>query len=205
MHRHLPNILSTSRIAASLIILIIASDFGLPAYIALVTLVATSMLTDWADGYLARKWKITSTTGYVLDAMGDRAIHLALTLVVMVRHQINPVLIWLLIFRDIAIYGIRVLAADWLPRSKKIQWISRTHATILRIWLTSYFLSDGLRIFKNVDLEMLPAYSIAQDFILATTIILSYWGLGRAIMWLQDDNSKAFGAEDLDAKAQESP
>jgi phosphatidylglycerophosphate synthase len=105
----------------ALLILIAAAEMTAAIFIAIVIIVSLAMATDWADGFFARRWQVTSDLGYVLDAMGDRAIHLSLTLVVLVRYQISPVFVWLLIFRDILIYAIRVMSREWLAQSRRLQ------------------------------------------------------------------------------------
>jgi phosphatidylglycerophosphate synthase len=157
------------------------------AWLATVIVIAAAMATDALDGYLARRWHVTTDTGYVLDAMGDRSIHLALILVVFVHYQVNAVLIWLLILRDIAIYAVRVLTRDWLARSKELQWLSRFHATNLRIWLASYYLRDGIRVFTGRDPLDVFWFECAQTLLVAFTIVLSYYGLTKSLGWITDD------------------
>ncbi len=184
MRKYIPNALSLSRVAMSLLILLAAANLNRTMFIVLANLVILAMITDFADGKLARRWDVCTDTGYVLDAMGDRAIHLSLTLVVLVRYDVSPIFVWLLIFRDIAIYAVRVLTPDWLARSREIQWISRFHATNLRIWLCSYFLKDGFRLFANRNPFDSWQYQTGQYILLIFTLLLSYWGLGKAFLWI---------------------
>lgn len=75
-----PNILTTSRIVLTPIIVI----FGLFNNIKVaIILTAIAALTDLFDGYLARKWHVTSSVGAKLDAVSDKifAIGIVLSLV----------------------------------------------------------------------------------------------------------------------------
>lgn len=192
LRRHLPNALSISRIGMALVILPAAGPLDRGMFLFVVTVTAVAIASDWADGFLARKWSVCTDLGYVLDAMGDRAIHLSLTLIVLVRYQIPPIYVWLLVFRDILIYAIRVMSRNWLSQSRRIQWISRLHATLLRVWLCSYFLRDGFRLFANKDLLSGIEFQVAQTMVLSVTITLSYWGIAKSILWILDaDNSAA--------------
>lgn len=186
MRKYIPDALSISRIGIALLVLPAAGNVSKSMFIALVFLVIAAIATDWADGYLARRWNLCTDYGYVLDAMGDRAIHLALTLVVLVRYQIVPAFVWLLVFRDILIYAIRVMSTDWLRRSREIQWISRVHATSLRVWLCSYFLRDGVTIFTGKDPLGTFEFELSQTLLISATIALSYWGIGKSLLWLLD-------------------
>ena len=186
MRARLPNALSISRIAFAVAVLILSGRITIATYTATVCLVIVAMITDVLDGRLARRWNVTSDLGYVLDAMGDRAIHLALMLVFLVRYGFHPVLIWLLVFRDIGIYAVRVLSKDWLKKSLKLRWISVFHATCLRIWLGLFLLRDGLRVFGGEDSLHGGAFEVTQLSLLCTTIIVSYYGLFLSFAWLID-------------------
>lgn len=194
--RHVPNVLSLARIGIALVILISIADLTAPIFVLVLILVAVAIATDWADGYLARRWKVCTDAGYVLDAMGDRAVHLALTLSVLVRYDISPVLVWLLVFRDILIYAIRVMSTDWLRQSRRLQWLSRLHATLLRIWLCSYLVRDGVMIFTGSDRLDTFAFLVTQTLLLSTTVTLSYWGIAKSLEWLQNTKPLAEAISD---------
>ena len=183
VRRHVPNCLSLSRIAMALVVLFAAGDLE-ATFTLVLAMIALAMVSDWADGYLARRWNVCTELGYVLDAMGDRAIHLALMLVVFLRHDISPIYIWLLIFRDILIYAIRVMTPQWHVVSKRLQWLSRAHATLLRVWLCSYFLRDGSKIVAGVDRFDTFSFEVGQVIVIATTVTLSYWGIAKSLRWL---------------------
>ena len=99
MRSYVPNALSVSRIATALLLVLLSERLTVVTYISTVSLLTFAMLTDALDGYLARRWKVTSSLGYVLDTMGDRAVHLAMVLMFFERYGLHPVLIWLLVFR----------------------------------------------------------------------------------------------------------
>jgi phosphatidylglycerophosphate synthase len=147
----LPNAISASRIAMSVVIIAVSSRLTVATFGITIALVAAAAASDFLDGYLARRWSVTSSTGYVLDAMGDRAVHLALTLAMLVRYEFHPLIAWLLVFRDIAIYAVRILTRDWLQRSRDARWMSLLHAFGVRTWLAMFLLHDGVRLFCTRD------------------------------------------------------
>ena len=93
---------------------------------------------------------------------------------------------WLLIFRDIGIYAVRVLSKDWLTKSLSLRWISVFHATCLRVWIALFLVQDGFRLFVQSDFPYSRAFEIAQLAVLWTTIVVSYYGLFRSFSWLAD-------------------
>lgn len=186
MRAAFPNALSSSRIVLAVIVLAYSGHLSTKTYFVTITALVVAMITDALDGRLARRWRVVSASGYVIDAMGDRAIHLAMILVYFVRYGIHPVLIWLLIFRDIAIYGIRVLSADWLSKSRTLRWNSLFHATSIRVWIGIFLVRDGVWVATGSDRLNTVAFQVGQLTILVATIIVSYYGLYRSFGWLLD-------------------
>jgi len=177
---------SASRIVIGLAIVSLSSKLTRTTFLITLALVAAAAISYFLDGYLARRWNATSATGYVLDAMGDRAVHLALTLVMLLRYDFHLLIAWLLVFRDIAIYGLRVLSRDWLVRSREHRWRSVLHATGVRVWLGIYLLRDGLRVFTSTDNLSNVYVERAQLALITASIIFSYWSLYVALNWLID-------------------
>ena len=75
--KRIPNILSSFRIIAAPILLILAWMGYLNLF---VSLLITALLSDFADGFIARKFKASSNLGAKLDTIGDQAIYLTLPL-----------------------------------------------------------------------------------------------------------------------------
>jgi phosphatidylglycerophosphate synthase len=194
LRARIPNAISCSRIVLGLIILILATHLNRTTFVLIVGLATLAMVSDAVDGFLARRWNVASTTGYVLDTMGDRSIHLALILIVLVRYSFNPVYVWLLIFRDISIYAVRVLTPDWVRQSRQLRWLSVMHATILRAWLGIYLLREGIRIFLLRDVMDTWAFELLQTSLICSTIVLSYYGLCRSFSWLIDIDHQSLDA-----------
>lgn len=71
-------------------------------------------LTDWLDGYLARKYHITSTLGAFIDALIDKMFMIGM-LSTMLTLEILPhwslFLVLLIIGRELFITGVRLVAA----------------------------------------------------------------------------------------------
>ena len=186
MHAKIPHALSVSRIVLAALIILASVHLTLPTYVATLCFVLIAMVTDALDGFLARRWGTTSDLGYVLDTMGDRAVHLALVLVFLVRYSFHPIFVWLLIFRDVAIYAVRVMSKDWLRRSKDMRPIFLFHTTCLRIWLMLFILRDGVRVFTRADQLNTILFESVQTALLVVTIVVAYYGLIRSFSWLID-------------------
>ena len=110
----LPTLLTWTRILA---IPLVVGVFWLPFQAATNNLLATVLfvsvaITDWADGYLARKLNQTSAFGAFLDPVADKFLICA-TLLVLV--DLNRVEVWvalIIIGREIAISALR----EWMAQ-----------------------------------------------------------------------------------------
>ncbi|MBZ5504780.1 MAG: CDP-alcohol phosphatidyltransferase family protein [Acidobacteriia bacterium] len=191
MRAQIPNALSVSRVFFGLVIVLLSRHLGVHAYVATVSILIVAMGSDALDGYFARRWELTSEIGYVLDAVGDRALHLAMLLVLLVRYRVHPVFVWLLVFRDVGIYAVRILSKDWLQRSRELRWISLFHATNIRLWFGLFVLREGFKVYTHSDLLGTPTFDVIQLTILWFTITLSYYGLFRSFGWLTNRDHRA--------------
>ncbi len=86
-HKQIPNVLTTLRLLAPFAILPAAATGNLPLTIGLIV---GFSLTDWVDGFIARKFKLTSELGKDLDAVTDKVF--ATTLLLAASFS-NPLLI----------------------------------------------------------------------------------------------------------------
>jgi cardiolipin synthase len=79
---NVPNLLSFSRLLASPVIgyLVLHEQ-----HTAALGLFAAAGLTDLVDGYLARKWKLQTVVGSVIDPMADKALMTVLTVTLAVK------------------------------------------------------------------------------------------------------------------------
>lgn len=97
----LPNLLSMARLAG--VPLMLWLILGPRADALAVTVLALSGLTDWLDGYLARRWHQRSRLGQLLDPIADRFYILAALIGLSVRGLIPWWLLAVLVARDLMI------------------------------------------------------------------------------------------------------
>jgi phosphatidylglycerophosphate synthase len=111
--QHLPNLLSISRIPAALILLATYRFDSPSRALLLIGLVVMILVTDLIDGRIARRFGTASKVGYLLDGLGDRAVHVAAYLLLVMAEVLPVVLAWALMFREICQYGVRIVELDW--------------------------------------------------------------------------------------------
>lgn len=107
-----PSLVSFSRVAASPVIVgTIQFSFLGNKWVAAVLFILAS-LTDWLDGYLARRWKVESNFGKLMDPIADKILVLVVLIVLLNLQRIDQYLVMLLMSRDIFIGGLRAVAAS---------------------------------------------------------------------------------------------
>ncbi|MCC6581749.1 MAG: CDP-alcohol phosphatidyltransferase family protein [Phycisphaeraceae bacterium] len=79
MRRHLPNQLTMLRLALAAVFFVVLNQYRYPRASEAVlwtsiVLFVIAALTDIADGYLARKWKVESTFGRIMDPFVDKVL-----------------------------------------------------------------------------------------------------------------------------------
>ncbi|QKT02429.1 CDP-diacylglycerol--glycerol-3-phosphate 3-phosphatidyltransferase [Ectothiorhodospiraceae bacterium 2226] len=113
-----PNILTLMRIVA---IPVFVLAFYLPvhwAYAAAAALFTLAAITDWLDGYLARKWGQTSVFGAFLDPVADKLIVAAALVLLVEDNPTDWAGFWMaipaaiIIGREIAISALREWMAE---------------------------------------------------------------------------------------------
>ena len=68
-------------------------------------------LTDWLDGYLARKFQAESPMGKFMDPIADKILVLGALVMLLEMQRIDAIMVLLLLSRDIYIGGVRAVAA----------------------------------------------------------------------------------------------
>jgi phosphatidylglycerophosphate synthase len=191
MLKRIPNALSITRDVLALLLVIISARLSIATYLSALVILLLALLTDSIDGYLARRWCTTSDVGYILDSLGDRALHLSLVLVFLVRYGFHPLFAWLIIFRDIGTFAARILTKDWHQKAVGLQWLSRLQASCLRIWLMMFVVRDGFRVFAHADVMDTLTFDVVQYMLFCTTIVISYYGLFRSFAWLIEQDHES--------------
>ena len=116
MPLNLPTTLPVFRLCAALGISVVF--VMLPAqYSAVValSLFAVASITDWLDGFIARRWKQETELGAMLAPIADKALVLVSLFAIIGLHGLNMWLFFpaiIIVFREILVSGIREFVAN---------------------------------------------------------------------------------------------
>jgi cardiolipin synthase (CMP-forming) len=77
-------------------------------------------ITDWLDGYLARKWKQTSSFGAFLDPVADKLMVSAALIVLVQLGRADAILAFIIIGREVTISALR----EWMAQAGKAKSVA---------------------------------------------------------------------------------
>jgi len=152
MFFNLPTLLTWARIVA---IPLIVGVFYLDLHGGTRNMIATALfivvaLTDWADGYLARKLNMTSSFGAFLDPVADKFLVCASLLILVQLGRVGALVALVIIGREIAISALR----EWMAhigasRSVAVHMLGKVK-TVVQMVAIPFLLFDGL-LFGTID------------------------------------------------------
>jgi len=162
---NIPNILTIFRLIAApavgLVFVYLPSPYA--DWIA-ITLFVTAALTDYLDGYLARKWKQVTNLGRMLDPIADKAMVLIALLIIAVKIQVTApgfltqyieftafgadrliildplVPIIVITFREVFVSGLREFLGD-KAGTLKVTWLAKWKTASQMVAITVIFAS----------------------------------------------------------------
>ena len=155
MFFNLPTLLTWARIVAIPLIVgvfYLGLEPGLQNLLATVLFVVVA-LTDWADGYLARRLNMTSSFGAFLDPVADKFLVCAALLVLVHLNRVHALVAFVIIGREIAISALREwMAQIGASRSVAVHMLGKLK-TIVQMVAIPFLLYDG-RLFGLIDTHL---------------------------------------------------
>ncbi len=178
---NLPNKLTMSRIVFTIIIVLVLllpfNSFGIQIpkifvneqividvrYIIAGVLFILASITDFADGYIARKYNLVTEFGKMSDAIADKVIVNAVLIILSAHGFINPIIPIVIISRDTFVNTLKMAAGN--------QGVVVAASLMGKIKTTCMMLGIALMLFYNLPFEL---YNIrVADFLLLIATVLS--------------------------------
>lgn len=168
----LPTLLTWARIVAiPLIVGVFDADLSreLQNLIATVLFI-TVALTDWLDGYLARKLNQTSSFGAFLDPVADKFLVCAALLVLLQLQRVDAYVAMVIIGREIAISALREwMAQIGASRSVAVHMVGKLKTTVQMVAIP-FLLYDGL-LFGLIDTH------VWGTWLVYLAVVLTIWSM----------------------------
>lgn len=178
---NIPNQLTASRLVLA-IVLFVLIEFELWLWGLAVFTVAA--VTDWLDGYLARKQGVTSSLGRVFDPLVDKVLicgaYIFLLGISADRTGLLPWMVTVVVARELIINGLRsflesrgvVFGADWLGKIK----MGLQCATLLAIFIVLHVATLAS------PSDSLHPLVLVRDILIYAMIIATAWS-GLQYLW----------------------
>jgi CDP-diacylglycerol--glycerol-3-phosphate 3-phosphatidyltransferase len=109
---NLPNAITLSRIPLMFVIVGLMYCSWPGAATLAFALFVMAAVGDWLDGYLARKLKLVSNFGKLMDAMADKIMVMGIVMALVEKHEIPVPLALITLCREFMITGMRMVAAS---------------------------------------------------------------------------------------------
>jgi len=162
----LPNLITIGRILLIPVICWLLATGNLPLRAIALALYSAAAVSDWLDGYLARRLKLGSPLGRMLDPIADKLLVGALLVVLAWSgsfSELDLIPAVAILMREIFVSGLREFLG---PRNVIV------HVTTLAKWKTTVQLvALGVVIFE----ALVPGWRLASDIILWLAGILTVW------------------------------
>ncbi|RZL39745.1 MAG: CDP-diacylglycerol--glycerol-3-phosphate 3-phosphatidyltransferase [Rubrivivax sp.] len=168
----LPTLLTWARIVA---IPLIVGVFYLEIPATQQNLFATSLfivvaLTDWLDGYLARKLNQTSSFGAFLDPVADKFLVCSALLILLELGRVNAFVALVIVGREIAISALREwMAQIGASRSVAVHMVGKLKTTVQMVAIP-FLLYDG-RLFGLIPTR------VWGTWLIYAAVVLTIWSM----------------------------
>lgn len=137
-----PNILTALRLLAAPLIAVMFLLFPRPFadFLALGLFIVAS-LTDYLDGYLARKWQQVTKLGAMLDPIADKAMVVIALMVIVAFSSLSVVVVLpaaIILFREVFVSGLREFLGDTagtLKVTKLAKWKTASQMVAIAVLL----------------------------------------------------------------------
>ena len=107
---NLPNKLTITRIILTFVFIYFISKEGLSFVVAATLLFILACLTDFADGYIAKKYHLVSDFGKLMDPIADKFLILAAFLAFVRMQIVENWMVILILGREIIVTSLRIFA-----------------------------------------------------------------------------------------------
>src|SRR5437763_2452242 len=130
-------------------------------------------LTDWADGFLARRLNMTSSFGAFLDPVADKFLVVAALLVLVHLGRVHAIVALVIIGREIAISALREwMAQIGASRSVAVHMVGKVKTVVQMIAIP--FLLYHERLFGLIDTAFWGTLLIGVSAILTIWSMIYY-------------------------------
>lgn len=109
---NLPNVLTLARIAAVPIVVVLMMFESKENCFWAAAIFSLAAITDWLDGYLARKWQIVTVLGKFLDPLADKLVVMGALIMLIPHDRVPAWAVFVILAREMVVTGLRSIASS---------------------------------------------------------------------------------------------
>lgn len=110
---NIPNLFTLGRIVMiPLFILILCFGKSLTGHVVAAIVFALASITDYLDGYLARKWQVVTNFGKFADPLADKMLVMTAFIMLVELKMVPAWIAAIIICRELAVTGLRLLLVE---------------------------------------------------------------------------------------------
>ena len=110
---NLPNLLTLARIVLiPIFIFILTVGNSIEGHMVAAIIFAIASITDYLDGYLARKWHVVTNFGKFADPLADKMLVMSAFIMLVGINQAPAWVVSVIICRELAVTGLRLLLVE---------------------------------------------------------------------------------------------
>lgn len=179
---NLPTQLTVLRIILTPVFLLLLFYNGLPSKILAFVVYTIASLTDWYDGYYARKFGTVSQWGKFLDPLADKILVSAAFIAFYILDYVRLWVVLIIVLRDFLITGLRSYAlfknqpvvTIYLAKVKTFIQMSAVYVIYVIFLLKQYAILNGKEFFI---LNFLEAIRFIDRLMLLIVLLTIYTGV----------------------------
>lgn len=108
---NLPNLLTLARVVAVPVVVVLLLFDSRVAGMWAASVFGAAAVTDFIDGWLARKWSVETTLGKFLDPLADKLIVMAALIMLIPLGRVPAWAVFLILSREMVVTGLRSIAS----------------------------------------------------------------------------------------------
>jgi CDP-diacylglycerol--glycerol-3-phosphate 3-phosphatidyltransferase len=108
---NLPNLLTLARVAAVPVVLVLLLSDTRDSGIWAAAIFGIAAVTDFVDGWLARKWGIVTVLGKFLDPLADKLIVMVALIMLIPLDRVPAWAVFVILAREMIVTGLRSIAS----------------------------------------------------------------------------------------------
>ena len=108
---NLPNILTLARVAAIPVVMVLMLSGSRNSGMWAAFIFTIAAITDFIDGWLARKWQVVTVLGKFLDPLADKLIVMAALIMLIPLDRVPAWAVFMILAREMVVTGLRSIAS----------------------------------------------------------------------------------------------